>query len=121
MGLVINKMKRELMADYLFGLSVLVIIINLGWFIYLPISQLIETRGFISLSNIFPLKLLLYPILGFSVAGFSIYLSRELKNEDSWAGETYESLGAGTLLILAIIAFFSIAIISNIWAHIFGL
>ncbi|MCJ8503141.1 hypothetical protein [Desulfatitalea alkaliphila] len=109
------------MADYLFGLSVLGLLFSFGWFIYLPISQLVQQKEFISLSDLFPLKLLFYPTLGFLTCGFLLYLSKTLKNQNSWASFKYERLGAGTLLLTAIGAFFALSIISNLWAYLFGL
>ena len=115
-------MKRETVADYMLGLSVLGIIMSLGWYIYIPISKLIEAGKFISFSHLVPSnKTLLFPFLWFAICGGAICLSRSLRQEKSWAAETYEKLGGGSLILILVSAFFTLQVLFSLWAAALGL
>ena len=114
MGLVLNKARRETVSYCIFGAAMLVILASLGFYIYLPISQLIQSGKFISLEKLYPLnkKLLTpFPAIAFSVLLFII--SSKLKKEETWIARTYERLGPGTLLlILLFIVWFILPLIN---------
>ena len=104
MGLVLNKPKRGTVADYIFGFSILGILISSGWFLYWPISRLIEEGKFISFKQLFPLnKELLRPFIGIFISVISIWVSRQLNREETWFAKTYENLGPGTLLLILLL------------------
>jgi hypothetical protein len=66
----------------------------------------VKSKEFISLSDLFPFKLLLFPVFGLFICSLSVYFSGALKREDSWASATYEELSAGKLLLLVLAVFF---------------
>ena len=101
MGLVINKAKKETVADYIFGAGIIGILISLGFYIYLPISKIIQSGKIGSVEQLFPLnRSLLAPFLGIAISVLLFSISAKLKKEGTWFGNTYEKLRPGTLLLI---------------------
>ena len=101
MGLVLNKAKRETVSFCILGLAILGVFINLGFFIYLPISKLIESGKFISFEQLFPFnRKLLTPVPGISISLLLFLISFKLREDGTWISETYEKLSPQTLLLI---------------------
>ena len=101
MGLVLNKAKRDTVAFCIWGFGILGVLINFGFFIYFPISKLIESGKFISFEQLFPLnKELLTPVPGLAICVLLFVISFKLKKDDTWIAKSYDKLGPGTLLLI---------------------
>jgi len=107
MGLVINKAKKETVADYIFGAGIIGILISVGFYTYLPISNIMRPGKIDSFKQIFPVNWTLLaplPVIAISVIFFSI--SAKIKKEGTWVANTYDKLGPGTLLLI---------LLSSVW------
>ena len=100
MKLVMNKAKRETIATYISGVSILILISSFGYYIYLPISKLISYGQFLPIRNLFPVNEIFHPFLGFFLSGILFLLSKKLRNDTSRVAILYERLGPGTLLLI---------------------
>jgi len=101
MGLVINKAKKETVADYIFGAGIIGILISLGFYIYLPISKIMQSGKIGSVEQLFPLnRTLLAPFLGIAISVLLFSISAKLKKEGTWLANTYDKLRPGTLLLI---------------------
>jgi len=101
MGFVINKAKKETVADYIFGAGIIGILISVGFYIYLPISKIMQSGKIDSFKQLFPVNgalLAPFPVIAISVIFFSI--AAKIKKEGTWVANTYDKLGPGTLLLI---------------------
>ncbi len=105
MGLVLNKAKRSTVSDCIFGVAILCIIINIGFYIYLPISQLVESGKYISFDQLYPLdNKLLTPLPGIALGTLLFVISYKLKKDETWLSKSYDRLGPGPLLLLLLMS-----------------
>lgn len=105
MRLVINKAKRETVSSCIFGFGILGVLINLGFFIYLPISNLVKSGKFISFKQLFPFdKELLTPVPGLVMCILFFVIAFKLKKDDTWISQSYDKLGPGTLILIMLLS-----------------
>lgn len=100
MKLRMNKAKRETIAAYITGASVLLLIFSFGYYIYLPISKIVRAEQILPFDKLFPLKEIFRPVWGFILSGILFFLSKKLRVATSRVAILYERLGPGTLLLI---------------------
>jgi len=66
MKLVMNKAKRETIATYISGASVLVLLFSFGYYIYLPISTIVNAGQILPIKQLFPANEIFRPFFVFS-------------------------------------------------------
>lgn len=104
MKLVINKAKRETVADLINGAALLYLLAAFGYFAYIPISNMIRAGNISSIGQLFPVNTrLLAPLPIFALSILLFLISANLKKDGTWISNTYEKLGAGTLLLISLI------------------
>ena len=82
MKLVINKAKKETVSDYIFGAGIIGILISVGFYIYLPISKIMQSGKIDSVEQLFPLnRTLLAPFLVIAISVFFFSISAKLKKK----------------------------------------
>ena len=65
MGLVLKKAKKETIADFIFGVGILGILLSLGFYIYFPLSIIVKSGKISSVEQLFPFnRALLIPFPG---------------------------------------------------------
>lgn len=93
MGLVIKKAKRDTVSYCVLGVGLI------GIVTYLLFGPLI---WFISSKQREQIPISVYP--GLIIGALLIYISMQLKKDNSWIAKRYERLGPGTLLIILLIS-----------------
>jgi uncharacterized BrkB/YihY/UPF0761 family membrane protein len=99
------KAKRETVSAIVNGIGIIYLIIIVGIFIYLPLSEIIQSGNIGQFGELFPIKkvaLAPLPILALSIILF--FISAKLKNDRSWYSKKYDELSPGALL--SILVFF---------------
>lgn len=105
MKLVINKAKRETVADLINGAALLYLLTAFGYCAYIPTSNMIRAGNISSFGQLFPLNTrLLAPLPIFALSILLFLISTNLKKEGTWISNTYEKLSAGILLLISLIA-----------------
>ena len=99
-----NKAKRETVATFMCGASVLILIFSFGLYIYLPISKLVSSGHILPIKKLFPPNEVFSPFLGIFFSGVLFFLSKKLHNDKSRIALLYERLGPGTLLLILLFA-----------------
>ena len=100
MKLNMNKAKRETIATYIFGASVLVLIFSFSYYLYLPISKMVRAEQVLPIKSLFPLNEIFRPFWGFIFSAILLFLSKKLRTDTSRFAILYERLGPGTLLLI---------------------
>ena len=103
MGLVLNKAKRQIVADFINGAGIIGLLVAAGIYVYLPILRIIRSGNIGSIGKLIPInKTLLapFPIVALSVALF--FISAKLKIDGTWFSNTYDKLGPGVLILILI-------------------
>ncbi len=109
MRLVLNKAKKETVADYIHGAGVFGILLTIGIYIYLPLSEIVRSGKIGSVDELFPLyKALSVSFTALALSALLLLVSAKLKKDGTWIANTYEKLGPGILLIILI---FSVCVI----------
>jgi hypothetical protein len=101
MGLVLNKAKRQTVADLINGAGIIGLLVTIGIYVYLPISKIIKSEQMVSIADFFPIDTSLLaslPILSLSI--LLLFVSAKLKKDSSLLSTTYENLGPGNLLLV---------------------
>ena len=101
MGLVLNKAKRQTVADLISGTGILGFLVTIGIYIYLPVSKIIRLGQIGPIADLIPIDTSLlapFPVLALST--LLVWVSVQLKQDSSWLTTTYEKLGPGTLLLI---------------------
>ena len=113
MRLVMNKAKRETVADFINGSGLLGVLATIGIFIYLPISKIIQSGRIGSIGELLPLKTaLLAPLPVLTLSVLLLLIAAKLKKDGTWLANTYDKLGPGILLmILLFIVWFVLPIV----------
>lgn len=102
MGLVITKAKRETISLCFLGFAILGIIINLSFAFmhgFMSADQFSETA--------------ITPYTAFFLSALFIYISIQLKKDNTWFSRIYDRLSAGTLLIILILSGFVISLLGS--------
>ena len=101
MKLIMNKAKRGTVSAFINGGGIVCLLIIVGIYIYLPISEIIQTGGTGKFSELFPIgKVALAPLPVLALSIFLFFISAKLKNDHSWFSKTYEKLSPGFLLLI---------------------
>ena len=101
MRLVLNKAKKETVADFIHGAGIIGVLVTIGIYVYIPISRIIQFGNINSIGELFPINIALLaplPVLALSILLFLI--SANLKKGGTWFSNTYEKLGPGVLLLI---------------------
>jgi hypothetical protein len=105
MKLVINKAKRETVADLVNGAALLYLLAAFGYCAYIPITNMIRAGKISSIGQLFPLNIrLLAPLPIFAMSILLFLISTNLKKDGTWISNIYEKLGAGILLVISLIS-----------------
>jgi hypothetical protein len=119
MKLNIRKAKKETVATYIFGASVLILIFSFGYYIYLPISKIVRAEQILPIKSLFPLNEIFRPIWGFSFSAILLYISKKLKIDTSSVAILYERLGPGTLLLILLFSVWTFPLIFSFLIRLF--
>ena len=98
-----NKAKKETVSAFVNGAGIFGLLITVGIFIYLPISEVIQSGNIGKIGELFPIKKVVLaplPVLALSIILF--FISAKLKIASSWFSKTYDKLSPGALLSILI-------------------
>ena len=101
MGLVLNKAKRQTVADFINGAGILGLLVAVSIYVYFPISRIIQSGKIGPIGELFPFNTALmapFPVLALSA--ILLFMSAKLKIDGTWFSKTYDKLGPGVLLLI---------------------
>jgi len=119
MKLIMKKAKRETVATYISGVAMFIMLLNCGYYIYLPFSKIIAAGRILSFSDLYPRNQIFNPALWVLLCILLFLLSIKLKMGSSYASILYEKLGPGSLLLILLLAFWIIPPIITHLTYIF--
>jgi hypothetical protein len=103
MGLVLNKAKRQTIADLINGAGIFGLVVTAGIYVYFPISKIIQSGNIGPIGELFPFnKALMAPFPVLALSGILFFISAKLKIDGTCFSNTYDKLGPGVLLLILI-------------------